>query len=77
MKSKKLTNHQFLQSKRSQILLAFTVLLLILAVVIPPAVVITLRKKSMGPKSRVFVPLYVYPTPGAWAPLESVYVSFV
>ncbi|KAJ5096472.1 Spherulation-specific family 4 [Penicillium alfredii] len=26
----------------------------------------------MGPKSKVFVPLYVYPAPGAWTPLENV-----
>ncbi|KAI9927822.1 hypothetical protein ASPWEDRAFT_41943 [Aspergillus wentii DTO 134E9] len=26
----------------------------------------------MGPKSKVFVPLYVYPAPGAWDPLEEV-----
>lgn len=26
----------------------------------------------MGPKSKVFVPLYVYPAPGAWSPLEDV-----
>ncbi|EAW09379.1 spherulation-specific family 4 protein [Aspergillus clavatus NRRL 1] len=26
----------------------------------------------MGPKSKVFVPLYVYPAPGAWDPLEDV-----
>ncbi|PYH93796.1 cell surface spherulin 4-like protein [Aspergillus ellipticus CBS 707.79] len=26
----------------------------------------------MGPKASVFVPLYVYPSPGAWEPLEKV-----
>ncbi|KAA8645894.1 spherulation-specific family 4 protein [Aspergillus tanneri] len=26
----------------------------------------------MGPKAKVFVPLYVYPAPGAWTPLENV-----
>ncbi|KAL1986696.1 hypothetical protein VTN96DRAFT_5901 [Rasamsonia emersonii] len=29
----------------------------------------------MGPKSTVFVPLYVYPAPGAWTPLEEVVKS--
>lgn len=74
MNSQKLANSRFLQSKRS-CLLAFIVLVLILAIIIPPAVVVPLRKKSMGPKSKVFVPLYVYPAPGAWAPLENVYVA--
>ncbi|RJE23052.1 Cell surface [Aspergillus sclerotialis] len=62
----------FLKSKRSRIILATFVFIAILAVVIPPAVVVTLRKKnSMGPKSKVFVPLYVYPAPGTWDPLEN------
>jgi len=26
----------------------------------------------MGPKSTVFIPLYIYPAPGAWTPLENV-----
>lgn len=65
----------FLKSRRSRIILAIFVLIAILAVVIPPAVVVTLRKKnSMGPKSKVFVPLYIYPAPGTWDPLENVYV---
>lgn len=63
----------FLKSRRSRVILAIFVFIAILAVVIPPAVVITLRKKnSMGPKSKVFVPLYVYPAPGTWDPLENV-----
>ena len=62
----------FLKSRRSRVILAIFVFIAILAVVIPPAVVITLRKKnSMGPKSKVFVPLYVYPAPGTWDPLEN------
>lgn len=75
MNSQKLANNRFLQSKRSRLLLAFIALVLILAIIIPPAVVIPLRKKSMGPKSKVFVPLYVYPATGAWTPLENVYVA--
>lgn len=62
--------------RQSQTILATFVLIVILAVTIPPVVVTTLRKPlRMGPKSKVFVPLYVYPAPGAWAPLEDVYVS--
>lgn len=74
MNSQKLVNSRFFQSKRSR-LLAFIVLVLILAIIIPPAVVVPLRKKNMGPKSKVLVPLYVYPAPGAWTPLENVYVA--
>ena len=63
------------QTRRSRLSLAIFAFIAILAIVIPPAVVVTLRKKNnMGPKSRVFVPLYVYPAPGAWTPLENVYV---
>jgi hypothetical protein len=67
----------FLKSTRSRITLALVGLFVVLAAVIPPVVVTTLHKQqnSMGPKSTVFVPLYVYPAPGAWVPLEDVYVS--
>lgn len=75
MNFQKLANNRFLQSKRSRLLLAFISLVLILAIIIPPTVVVPLRKKNMGPKSKVFVPLYVYPAPGAWTPLENVYVA--
>ncbi|OJJ84394.1 spherulation-specific family 4 protein [Aspergillus glaucus CBS 516.65] len=71
MNFQKLANNRFLQSKRSR-LLAFIALVLILAITIPPTVVVPLRKENMGPKSKVFVPLYVYPAPGAWTPLENV-----
>lgn len=63
-----------LKSKRSRFL-AIVLLIVIIAAVIPSVVVTTLRKKNnMGPKAKVFVPLYVYPAPEAWAPLENVYV---
>ena len=75
MNFQKLANNRFLQSKRSRLLLALIALVLILAIIITPAVVVPLRKKNMGPKSKVFVPLYVYPAPGAWTPLENVYVA--
>ncbi|KAL5360062.1 Spherulation-specific family 4 [Aspergillus floccosus] len=70
---KHVSNRQCLQSRRSRIILAVVAFIAVLAVVIPPAVVVTLHKKnSMGPKAKVFVPLYVYPAPGAWTPLEEV-----
>jgi len=63
------------QTRRSRVILVIFAIIAILAIVIPPAVVVTLRKENnMGPKSRVFFPLYVYPAPGAWTPLENVYV---
>ncbi|KAB8237078.1 Spherulation-specific family 4 [Aspergillus alliaceus] len=69
---KHVSGRRCLQSRRSRIALGVFVFIAILAVVIPPAVVITLRKKnSMGPKANIFVPLYVYPAPGAWDPLEA------
>jgi hypothetical protein len=65
-----------LKSTRSRIILAIVALIVIIAAVVPSVVVTTLHKKnnSMGPKAKVFVPLYVYPAPGAWTPLENVYV---
>lgn len=73
---KHVSKRDCLKSRRSRIVLATVVLIVILAAVIPPVVITTLRKKnSMGPKSKVFVPLYVYPAPGAWTALEEVYVS--
>lgn len=74
---KHVSGRRCLQSRRSRIILGVFVFIAILAVVIPPAVVVTLRKKnSMGPKANIFVPLYVYPAPGAWDPLEAEYVWF-
>ncbi|RDH29739.1 cell surface spherulin 4-like protein [Aspergillus welwitschiae] len=64
-----------LQSRRSRLILAILVFIALLAVVIPPAVVLTLHKFTMGPKASIFVPLYVYPAPGAWDPLEKVISS--
>lgn len=72
------THRRLLQTRGSRIITGVIVVIAILAIVIPTAVVVSLRKKSdnMGPKSTVFVPLYVYPAPGAWTPLEEVYVMF-
>ncbi|KAL4810195.1 Spherulation-specific family 4 [Aspergillus unguis] len=62
-----------LRSRRSRLLAAALVLVVILAAVLPPAIIIPRRKdNSMGPKAKVFVPLYVYPAPGAWDPLVNV-----
>ncbi|PYH41933.1 spherulation-specific family 4 protein [Aspergillus saccharolyticus JOP 1030-1] len=70
---KHVRDRRCLPSTRSRVIFAVFVFIAILAVVIPPAVVVTLHKKnSMGPKASVFVPLYVYPAPGAWDPLEKV-----
>jgi hypothetical protein len=61
--------------RRWRVILGAFIFVAILAAIIPPVVVITvMREDSMGPKSGVFVPLYVYPAPGAWGPLEEVYV---
>ncbi|KAJ5780689.1 hypothetical protein N7457_005849 [Penicillium paradoxum] len=61
-----------LKSKRSRFILAIVVLIVIIAAVVPSVVVTTRKKNSMGPKAKVFVPLYVYPAPEAWTPLEEV-----
>ena len=73
---KHVSNRTCLKSKLSRFILAIVVLIVIIVAVVPSVVVTTLHKKnSMGPKAKVFVPLYVYPAPEAWAPLENVYVS--
>lgn len=60
-----------LKSRRSRFFILLGIFIIICAAVIPPVVVTELRKKNgMGPKSKVIVPLYVYPAPGAWTPLE-------
>jgi hypothetical protein len=40
----------------------------VVALVVPLAVMFG-RKKSGSPRSNVLIPLYVYPSPGAWDPL--------
>jgi hypothetical protein len=68
-------NHVREMVSKSKCLWGLVALAVILAIAIPPAVVVTLRKRNaMGPKSAVFIPLYVYPAPGAWEPLEDMYV---
>jgi hypothetical protein len=73
------TRRSVLKSRRGRIIIGVIVAIAILAIVIPAAVVVSLRKKSedMGPKSTVFVPLYIYPAPGVWTPLEEAYVIFL
>lgn len=59
------------KSKRPRIILALFALGILLAIASASAVVVSSkRKNNMGPKSTVFLPLYVYPAPGAWDPLE-------
>lgn len=74
MGDKRHVKRGLLKSRRSRLLCAILTFIAVLAIVIPPAVVVTLRKKAndMGPKSSVFVPLYVYPAPDAWTPLQKV-----
>ncbi|KAL4901307.1 hypothetical protein BDW74DRAFT_85032 [Aspergillus multicolor] len=63
-----------LRSRRSRFIVAALVFVAILAIVLPTSIIVTRRKDSnnMGPKAKVFVPLYVYPAPGAWDPLVNV-----
>lgn len=62
------------RSRRCKVLSGILVAIGVLAIVIPTTVVEVLKHKklTMGPKANVFVPLYVYPSPGAWTPLEQV-----
>lgn len=58
------------RSKRTKrIVLAVIGLIIVLAIVIPVAVVISNRHSSKGLVSSVLVPLYIYPSQGAWDPL--------
>ncbi|CBF83684.1 spherulation-specific family 4 protein [Aspergillus nidulans FGSC A4] len=53
--------------------MAVLIFVAILAIVLPTSIIVTRRKNNnMGPKAKVFVPLYVYPAPGAWDPLVNV-----
>ncbi|KAL4992058.1 Spherulation-specific family 4 [Aspergillus falconensis] len=62
-----------LRSRRSRLIVAALVFVAILAIVFPTSIIVTRRKdNNMGPKAKVFVPLYVYPAPGAWDPLVNV-----
>ena len=73
LEEKHVSRRDCLKPKRSRFLLAAVVFIVLCAAIIPAVVVTTLRKQnSMGPKSKVFVPLYIYPAPGAWSPLENV-----
>ncbi|KAL4870852.1 hypothetical protein BDV12DRAFT_45013 [Aspergillus spectabilis] len=70
---KHVRDRRCLRSRRSRVVAATLVFVAILAAVLPPAIIVTLRKdKNMGPIAKVFVPLYVYPAPGAWDPLVNV-----
>ncbi|PTU17590.1 hypothetical protein P175DRAFT_0446131 [Aspergillus ochraceoroseus IBT 24754] len=65
---------RWLSRRPSHLILALLlVFVTLLAIILPSVIVVTLHKKnSMGPKAKVFVPLYVYPIPGAWDQLENV-----
>ncbi|KAL5339249.1 Spherulation-specific family 4 [Aspergillus crustosus] len=71
---KHVRDRRCLRSRRSRVVAAALVFVAILTAVLPPAIIVTLRKdnNNMGPKAKVFVPLYVYPAPGAWDPLLNV-----
>ncbi|OXV07814.1 hypothetical protein Egran_04418 [Elaphomyces granulatus] len=61
------------KSRRPRIFLVLFVLGTLLAVVSATAVVVSSkRQNNMGPTSTVFLPLYIYPVPGAWDPLDHV-----
>lgn len=51
-----------------RLLLSIVFAITILAIIIPLAVMFR-KKKATPPKANVLVPLYVYPSPGAWDPL--------
>ncbi|KAL2860797.1 spherulation-specific family 4 protein [Aspergillus lucknowensis] len=70
---KHVRDRRCLRSRRSRIAVATLAFVAILAIVLPTSIILTLRKDNgMGPKAKVFVPLYVYPAPGAWDPLVNV-----
>ncbi|KAL4882771.1 cell surface spherulin 4-like protein [Aspergillus karnatakaensis] len=75
METKKHVRDRFcLRSRRSRIIAAALAFVAILAIVLPTAIIVSRRKDNnkMGPPAKVFVPLYVYPAPGAWDPLMNV-----
>ncbi len=66
---------RFTRTTRFRILVTAITFTIILAIVIPISVFFVKkqqRTKNVAPKSNVLVPLYVYPAPGAWAPLHNV-----
>ncbi|KAL4813983.1 Spherulation-specific family 4-domain-containing protein [Aspergillus spinulosporus] len=70
---KHVRERQCLHSRRSRLIMAVLIFVAILAIVLPTSIIVTRRKNNnMGPKAKVFVPLYVYPAPGAWDPLVNV-----
>ncbi|KAL4782043.1 Spherulation-specific family 4 [Aspergillus varians] len=71
---KHVRDRRCLHSWRSRLIVATLAFVALLAIVLPPAIIVSLRKNNnnMGPKAKVFVPLYVYPAPGAWDPLVNV-----
>jgi hypothetical protein len=65
----------FRQTKRFRILLASITLTVILGITIPIVAFFVIKQehnRNKTPKANVLVPLYVYPSPGAWLPLLNV-----
>lgn len=61
------------KSRRPRLFLVLFALGTFLAVVSATAVVVSSKRQdTMGPTSTVFLPLYIYPVPGAWDPLDDV-----
>jgi len=60
-------------NRKYRLWIAFAVII-VLAIVIPIAIMFGKKKKTAVPRSGVLVPLYVYPSPGAWDPLYNAYV---
>lgn len=59
---------------RSRYLFCLLLSLAVIALVVPLAVMFG-KKKTATPRSDVLVPLYVYPSPGAWDPLLAAYAT--
>ncbi|KAL3477505.1 hypothetical protein BJX99DRAFT_226011 [Aspergillus californicus] len=71
---KHVRERRWFRSRRSRVAALALAFVATLAIILPPAILVPLRRDNsdMGPKAKVFVPLYVYPSPGAWDPLLSV-----
>lgn len=50
-------------------LISILLLIVVVVIVVPIAVMFGRKKNGAAPRSEVLVPLYVYPSEGAWDPL--------
>ncbi|QDS78007.1 hypothetical protein FKW77_002509 [Venturia effusa] len=57
-------------------LVALVILVLLLAIIIPLALIFPPKSASQTLKSNVLVPLYIYPTNNAWAPLYDAITNY-